>query len=430
MAQSNTRPHSWTARWIIPGDGRVLSGGTITVVDGRIIACTSRRESSAQDLGDVVILPGLVNCHAHLEFSELTQPLSPAVPFTDWLRSLMAWRRGHTADVGAAVALGLKELASHGCTRVGEIATAGWSPRDEYLDAPVIHAFREAIGLRIEAIEEQNAIVEGHLRECREVTERSRARTERGNPSRVSDAAIMPAVSPHAPYSVRPELLERLVDLAVARNLTVAMHLAETRDELLLLAEGRGPFVDFLAGLGVWRPDAVPPGRRPLDLLRRLARSPRALVVHGNYLADDELTFLAANPHLSLVYCPRTHAFFEHEPHPWKKLVAMGGRVVLGTDGRGSNPDLSLFREACFLAGRHPDVDPALLLRMLTHDAAVALSGADADYGRLEPGRRADLCVIRMPTGREPLAELFHPDSVPVGTMVGGRWLVSPPALG
>ena len=158
---------------------------------------------------------------------------------------------------------------------------------------------------------------------------------------------------------MHPELFRGLVDLAVARRAPLAMHLAETREELQLLALGTGEFVPFLEELGVWRPEAIPRESRPLDYFHELARVETALAIHGNYLALDEIEFLAGHPNVSVVYCPRTHAYFRHAAHPWRKLLARGVNVALGTDSRGSNPDLSVWNELLFLRTLAPDVDRA-----------------------------------------------------------------------
>ena len=56
-----------------------------------------------------------------------------------------------------------------------------------------------------------------------------------------------------------------------------------------------------------------------------LAEAPRALVIHGNYLDEEEQAFLAANAdRMSLVYCPRTHAYFGHPPYPLPELLNSG----------------------------------------------------------------------------------------------------------
>ena len=91
----------------------------------------------------------------------------------------------------------------------------------------------------------------------------------------------------------------------------VAMHLAESPEELQLLATHSGPLLQLLEDLGAWHPDRVPRATRIRDYLRTLAAAPRALVIHGNYLSSDERHVLARHAgRMSLVYCPRTHAAF------------------------------------------------------------------------------------------------------------------------
>ena len=231
-------------------------------------------------------------------------------------------------------------------------------------------------------------------------------------------------LSPHAPYSVHPDLFRGLVDLAVARRAPVAMHLAETREELQLLADGTGDFVRFLEELGVWRPDAIPPGSRPLDYLRELARVEVALAIHGNYLAPDEIEFLVGHSNVSVVYCPRTHAFFRHAVHPWQMLLAKGINVALGTDSRASNPDLSVWNELLFLRRLAPDFDPAALLKLATWNGALAM-GLGHETGTLDVGKSADLAVVEFAGGdsTDPYELLFNPGNRIARTMSGGRWI-------
>ena len=380
------------AAWVIPVDRPPIENGLIEVEDGIITAIRpALPHEAATDLGDVAILPGLVNTHAHLEFSLVEQPFEPALPFTDWIRSLVAYRRREFTTESAqsnAINTGANEAASTGTTLLGEIATAGWTDTSLPTTAPRVLAFRELIGLRTETVAEQLELAEAWLR--REVT-------------------VTCGLSPHAPYSVAPELLARSVELAKRFDAPVAMHLAETRDELEFLAEGRGRFVEMLKSFGAWPEDGLPIGRRPLDILRVLSDAPRALVIHGNYLADDEIEFIAARPQMSVVYCPRTHEFFGHEPHPWRQLLARGANVALGTDGRGSNPDLSLWNELVFLRERFPDVAPSTLLELGTLAGARAL-GCEQDCGTITVGKRTDLIAVSLNDAvpnRDPFECLF-----------------------
>jgi len=201
-------------------------------------------------------------------------------------------------------------------------------------------------------------------------------------------------LSPHAPYTVWPELLRRLIKLSRERDMPVAMHLAESAEELELLASGSGPLQQLLEERGMWDAAAIPRGSRPMDYLRLLAEAPRTLVIHGNYLNDEERTFLAAHvDRMSLVYCPRTHAYFGHPPYPLAELQAAGVRVALGTDSRASNPDLDLLAEMRFVARTFPQIDPLEILHMGTLAGAEALGRAD-DVGSITSGKLANLVAI------------------------------------
>ena len=140
--------------------------------------------------------------------------------------------------------------------------------------------------------------------------------------------------------------------------------------------------------------------RRILDDLRELARSRCALVIHGNYLSDEEIDFLAGQPQLTVVYCPRTHHFFGHKGHPWRRLLERGINVAIGTDGRGSNPDLSIWNELRFLAEANPEIDPTELLSLATLKAARGLR-CDQTLGSLTQGKRARILRVELSQSTE-----------------------------
>lgn len=120
------------AKWILPVDRPPIENGLIEIVDGVITAvrAADSHDAAADDLGDVAIIPGLVNAHIHLEFSLVNQPFQPALPFTDWIRSLVAYRRQFTPDStepGVALNIGAIQAVMSGTTLLGDIATSNWS---------------------------------------------------------------------------------------------------------------------------------------------------------------------------------------------------------------------------------------------------------------------------------------------------------------
>jgi cytosine/adenosine deaminase-related metal-dependent hydrolase len=384
------------ARWIFPVSAPPVSGAAVEVgADGRVIAVHRQPPANAHDLGDVALIPGLINAHAHLEFSDLTKPLQPAQPFADWLRALLAYRRSR-GNAERAIITGLSESWRSGTIAVGDIDTRGIPIQYAAAGSVQVVAFRELLGL-------DAATVALQLGAGAEFLDHSRGKDV---------PEVIRGLSPHAPYSVHPRLLEGGISLAAKWRCPVAIHLAETRAELECLASGTGELVDLLKEAGIWQGQLYPSGTRPLDFLRRLAALPRVVIAHGNYLADDELEFLAHRPNFVLAYCPRTHAFFGHANHPGRRLSEMGGVVAIGTDGRCSNPDLSIWHELQFLRRSFSDANAADLLRMGTINGAIAL-GLESRLGTIEPGKSPGLAVIRLGNigAADPYEDLFHEDS-------------------
>jgi cytosine/adenosine deaminase-related metal-dependent hydrolase len=179
-------------------------------------------------------------------------------------------------------------------------------------------------------------------------------------------------------------------------RLPLAMHLAESREELQLLSAGNGLFREVLEQLGAWNAADFPGGRSPHDYLQLLDHAHRALIVHGNYLDATDWCWLAErSSRLAVVYCPRTHAYFGHDPYCLSEMLRGGVRVVIGTDSLASNPDLGVWGELRQVVAAHPEVAPERVLRMGTLDAASAL-GCDHELGCLVPGKRAEFAIADM----------------------------------
>ncbi|TWU56488.1 Aminodeoxyfutalosine deaminase [Rubripirellula tenax] len=360
-----------TARWILPLVDEPIEGGWIRVDQDRIVEVSRESvPSGAIDLGDAAILPGLVNAHTHLEFSDLVQPVGhPGIRLSAWIAMVIDQRRKAALhDRDDSIERGIRESQESAVTLIGDIATPPCR-YPECNDGPEIVSFAEVLGLSATRSVDRMSAANAHI-----------------------DADKNAGISPHSPYSTTRETIAACVDEAVRRHRPVAMHVAESPDERELLIAGSGPFFESLKAIGVWREGQFPWGERPFhDLIEMLRKSPSALVVHGNDLQDDEISEIAKHSNMTVVYCPRTHAFFGYPPHPVDRCLAAGVPVALGTDSRASNPDLNLWREVQFLLNHRPDLDPQAVLAMAT------INGADAlmrrQYGRIATG-----CVARFGT--------------------------------
>jgi aminodeoxyfutalosine deaminase len=400
---------TYTARWIFPVAGPPLERGTITVEGSSIAAVESHGTRTPDvDLGNCAIIPGLVNCHTHLDLSGARGKIPPtdADHFTDWLRGVIAYRKSRTPEqVQADIRDGLAECLRFGTTLLGDITSGGTSYQSVATSSIRAALFWEVIGLDEKQYWER---VSEYGNACF-----SPWCGEASPPPKPATELCRWHLSPHAPYSVHHDAARQ--QLAFGGT---SLHFAESPAEEELLSRRSGPFVAFLQELGVWKPEAITASFADFLWTQEKAWAPR-LYIHGNYLPPDT----EFHPSQTIIYCPRTHAAFRHPRHPFREFQSRGVRVALGTDSLASNPDLDLLAEARFVHRVRPEVPCEELLRMATLTGAEALGWAN-ETGSLEIGKSADFVCVALPNGDgEPYRLLFEgAEPSPRRTLFRGQW--------
>ncbi|MFK7779256.1 MAG: amidohydrolase family protein, partial [Gimesia sp.] len=203
------------ARWVFPVDGPPLEGAVVEVEGSQIAAVYAGDHPRATDLGNTALIPGLVNAHTHLEFSDLEKPLTPVSPFTEWIRSVMKSRFESAGSAESKIQQGIKESLAAGTTCLGEIATSTESLQllEQGQPVPRTVVFRECLGFSADQISGQEQIAADFLKQ----------RTDHNH-----NNVLHLGLSPHAPYSVHPDLYSSLIHLARDEDAPVAVHLGET----------------------------------------------------------------------------------------------------------------------------------------------------------------------------------------------------------
>ncbi|HET6440820.1 MAG TPA: amidohydrolase family protein [Phycisphaerae bacterium] len=373
----------YRARWVISNRAGTIEDAAVVCADGRIarVGPWSRLQphvgarDAVEDLGESAILPGFVNGHTHLSLSDMKGRLRPTRNFAAWIGRLTARRLARTKNaIRRAVRQGAEESLAAG-TAAGADVTTEPAFDDALAGGPIrwrvfgeVLRFGEA-GRRF--TEERIADLEA-----------LRAQT-----------GLEVGIAPHAPYTLGIEDFMRARREADARGWPVSAHLHETLDEIEFTRSGQGDLHKWLSLARFLPKDLAPLGKRPIPALAEAGffKGP-VLVAHGNYLTDEEMAILAQS-RSSVAFCPRSHAFFGHADHPWRRLLAAGANVCLGTDSLASSPSLSVLDEMRYLAAEHAEAEPRLLLEMATGRGARALGFAD-DLGDLAEGLRADFCVV------------------------------------
>ena len=395
----------YRAPWILPIGEPPMRDGWVAVEHGRVAALGHRSADDGTadvDLGEVAVLPGLVNAHTHLELSYLRDAVPPAAAFITWVRGIIGARRQgpdpQDARVQAALADAITEIVASGTAIVGDVSNTltSFGPLARSPLAAVV--FYELN--RFNAPDPEGVVEQA----CREIA--ALVQTER----------VRPSLAAHAPYSVAP-LVFRAIRRAVDRDpfLPCSVHLSESAEEVEFIQSGRGPWRALLEELGSWDPGWVPPGGTPVQFLDDSGfLDARVLAVHGVQMTSADLDRLVARG-TPLVTCPRSNAHTGAGAPPIEDFYRSGVRVAIGTDSLASVSDLNLFSELAAMRALAPAVPAAALLDSATRQGARALA-LDADYGTIEPGKRARLIAVQIPPGTTDVEEYLvggiHPEQV------------------
>ena len=393
------------SKWVLPVSQPPIRDGAVVVRGHKIQAVGPAREVLSGfkglicDHGSGAILPGLVNCHAHLEFSALAGHIPPQERWEEWLKAALAQREAlDPAQIDQGIIQGIEALRRSGTTLVGEVSNTGASLKHLENSSLEYHLFYECLGF--------------HLKERLDLTESFGFFGEAG-------IAANPCISAaaHAPYSVSAALFQ-----AVSRwngdSRPQTVHLGESRAELDFLSKGNGFFRDLLKSRGRWLEDFCPPGPSPVAYLHDLEfLGPRTLAVHGVWLDEPDCRLLAQSG-TWLVLCPRANRYTGAGVPPVDQLLGSGVNLALGTDSLAGNWDLNLFGEMRWLHQNFPAYPGDLWLRLGTLNGAVAL-GRNQDLGSLEPGKKAALGFVPLKDAADDIwRELFV-----AGSSGNFRWL-------
>jgi cytosine/adenosine deaminase-related metal-dependent hydrolase len=377
------------AAWILPISEPPIRDGWIAVDRGRIAAMGRPAASGIGDrdvdLGRVAVMPGLVNAHTHLELSYLRDEVPPSSTFVTWIRRVMAARRAWpdpaAPEILDAIDCAIAESAAAGTALVGDISNTlvTFGPLARSALAAVV--FYELI--RFNAPDPVSFVDEARRRIA------ALAPSER----------LRASLAAHAPYSVAPLVLRAMRDAMHGDPFVpCSVHLSESQEETEFIRSGEGPWRELLEEIGAWDPAWVAPGVSPVQFLDEGGfLGSNVLAVHGVQMSSSDLARLAARG-ATLVTCPRSNGHTGAGAPPITDFYASGVRVAIGTDSLASTPDLNVFSELATMRALAPGVPAPLMLDSATRQGARAL-GFDADYGTIEPGKRARLLVVQMPPG-------------------------------
>ena len=401
MTSTRTAYH---ARWVLPIASSALADGAI-VVEGSLLQYVGPSVGAVADrhvqLGNAVLMPGLVNAHSHLELTALRGFLE-GLDFRDWLRVLTEARR---------VVLTPDALMDSATIGIHEGLLAGITTFADCTESGVPLAAMRATGVRgigyIEVFGPDPAVCDASMLSLQRSVETHRV---------FDTELVQTGVSPHAPYTVSAPLFRAVANWAREQQLPVAVHVAEGTAEVSLIRDGSGPFADRLRARGI---TVQGTGASPVQLLADTGiLDTQALLIHGVQM-DARDAELVAKHGVSIVHCPISNARLGHGIAPLDLFMDAGIATGLGTDSVASNDRMDILSEArqasLFQGIRQlkPDaLSAADALRLATIGGASALR-LRATTGTLETGKQADVAAFPLDRlealpGFDPTVSLVH----------------------
>jgi cytosine/adenosine deaminase-related metal-dependent hydrolase len=396
---------------VLPVDGEPIEQGAVVVEGDRIVAVGPRAELAAgQRIREWpgVLMPGLVNAHTHLQYTDFADLATSGLPFAVWIRTLTERRRTWTEPQWReSTRRGVHEALRTGTTCVADVVT-------DVAVLPVLArsglagiAYVEVVGVESHRWPDERAALLAKLA--------------------AAPAGIGLGVSPHALYSIGTDVARGAAEVARERALRLHPHLAETEDEAEYVLSGEGRFAEFSRSLDLsFELLDGGSGRTPVGYAGDLGLlGPDVHVAHGVHVAADDRATLRARG-TAVALCVRSNATLGAGVPPVAAYLDEGSPLAVGTDSRASSPsldvveELAALREVALSQGFPADGLARRLVEMATVGGGYAL-GRD-DVGRLVPGARADLAVFDVPADGDPYEALvMHGAGRCVATVLGGR---------
>jgi cytosine/adenosine deaminase-related metal-dependent hydrolase len=367
-------------------DNKVL----ITQNDGTIESIVDAQEAgeSVRELNGI-LLPGLINCHCHLELSHLKDVIAPHTGLIEFLCSVVTKRNFPIELIQEKITLAEQEMYANGIAAVGDIGNTADTAAVKASSRIFWHNFVEVLSFTDNKAMENMA----HYRSQLEVL--SQALTGSSLPHRSS-------LVPHAPYSISPATFRMLNE--ATQEQVISIHNQEHPAENELYVNGGGDYLKLFNIFGITQSPFPVTGQSSLrSVLPYFDRGQTILLVHNTCTTQEEMEWAAdyaKQKGLRLQYCLCINAnlYIENKVPPANLLYQTGASVVMGTDSYSSNWQLSIASEIKSLHQHFPTIPLDTILHWATLQGARALQWDDR-LGSFEKGKKPRLTLLDIQAG-------------------------------
>ncbi|MGZ3959035.1 MAG: amidohydrolase family protein [Flavisolibacter sp.] len=332
-----------------------------------------------------ILMPGLVNCHCHLELSHMKGRVPEKTGLVDFVFKIVTERHHSATEIRQAIASAEEEMVRNGIVAVGDICNNDLTLARKQENHLQYYNFIEASGWLPSLSTER--------------FDRARVLYEQFRASLPGTAC---SIVPHAPYSVSEPLWHRIQPFF--ENKVASIHNQETAFEDLFFLEGKGDFERMYRLMNIDNSHHRPTRKTSLQsYLDHLTGAANILMVHNTFTGREDMAYVKAlagkgtgphtGPEAFFCLCINANRYIENALPPVNLLRGEAATIVLGTDSLASNHELDILGEIRTIREFFPDIPLAEMLGWATRNGARALQMEDR-LGSFEKGKRPGVVLV------------------------------------
>lgn len=341
---------------------------------------------------DGLLCPGFINAHCHLELSYMKGKIPERKGLVQFIIDLIDCRNGFLIagnenaaieEIQTAIRNATEEMKINGIVGIGDISNDDYTFHYKTGSPFHFHTFVEAFGL-------MPGRTEQYLQQAIATFRKARA------------LHLSASITPHAPYSVSPELFGRIFAFDENDPAIFSYHSQECNAENTLFKNGHGEFMQLFQHFNLPPFSCVPTGKNSLQsVIGYFPTDNKTLFVHNTVADAEDLALIKTLlPKSAFCICPNANLFIEGKLPELSLFEKYTGHICIGTDSYASNHQLSVLEELKTVHRHFPRISTEELITWATLNGA-AFFGWEEKLGSLKPGKRPGLNLISSGTGHE-----------------------------
>lgn len=373
---------------IFPISSPPIENGVVIIEEDGIVL--SIEENSNVDPASVekfkgIICPGFINAHCHLELSYMKEKIPEKKGLTQFIIDLIDYRNGfflsnendeRTDIIISEIRNGEEEMRRNGIVGVGDISNDDYTFLAKEKTSLRYHTFIECFGFFPEKAEK-------YFHQSVLVFEKARAHQ------------LAASITPHAPYSVPPELFHQIFSFAENHPALFSFHNQESADEATFFKNGSGKFLDVFDHFKMPPSIFKPTGKNSIEsVINQFPEEGKTLFVHNTFSTENDVDLILHNlPQAFFCFCPLANLYIETRLPDFSLFKKCSSQLCIGTDSYASNRQLSVLEEIKAIQLQQPSISTSELLQWSTLNGAKFFNW-DRELGSIEAGKKPGLNLI------------------------------------